>query len=287
MASTESGSSRFKPFKFTERPPPPPPKDPAYLLRNNNRSTTSLGSPELLPSSSQTAPASPISPSIQYAIRRANSPSPSPFSSPENNHMDQSSTSLLSPPTQQQQQLIDAATASTSTGQGGSTSVEGRQRQTQMTLTKKDKALAFLKFPKRSPRTPPAAAWSEEDPTPGSEDDAISLPWNFQHNIHVDEGWWDVMEEASEATRLRWQSAPILSSAEERTIMAFAGLSVEGRRRVPHLTGGPVLAGYASRRWRDWPIESVEERGMDALSEKVIRNSCLCLGTLGSAELLW
>ncbi|CAA7262091.1 unnamed protein product [Cyclocybe aegerita] len=227
MASAESGTSRFKTFKFTERPPPPPPKDPAYLVRNNNRSTTSLGSPELLPSSSQTAPASPISPSIQYAIRRANSPSPSPFSSPENNHMNQSSTSLLSPPTQQQQQQPIDATASTSTTQGGSMSGEARQRQTQMTLTKKDKALAFLKFPKRSPRTPPAAASSEDDPTPGSEDDAISLPWNFQHNIHVDEGYMGIPPS--------WSTSLAAAGFTEDEIAAIQARRAAGSRSPPDL----------------------------------------------------
>ncbi|KAF9480273.1 hypothetical protein BDN70DRAFT_857053 [Pholiota conissans] len=74
--------------------------------------------------------------------------------------------------------------------------------------TKKNNALAFLKFPKRSPRSPPAAGTSssapaasvlvignpistpeDELPPPPQEDDGISLPWNFQHNIHVDEGY--------------------------------------------------------------------------------------------------
>jgi hypothetical protein len=79
--------------------------------------------------------------------------------------------------------------------------------------SKKDKALGFLKFPKKSPRTPPAfnspstssggsrsgtptgvivisgSGGEEEDPQPPKDDDGISMPWNFQHNIHVDEGY--------------------------------------------------------------------------------------------------
>src|SRR3954468_12832093 len=112
MASADSSSvSRFKGFKFSttsSRPPPLPPKDPVYLQRQQSRSQASLLTPEL-------SPGSPLSPSIQYAIRRANSPSPSPFSAAGNNHMNQSASSLLSPQPVQQQppQNTDDTTTTT------------------------------------------------------------------------------------------------------------------------------------------------------------------------------
>ncbi|KAF8889070.1 hypothetical protein BD779DRAFT_1672030 [Infundibulicybe gibba] len=45
---------------------------------------------------------------------------------------------------------------------------------------KKEKSRLFG-FVKRSPKSPPPASTAD--------DDSISLPWNFQHNIHVDEGF--------------------------------------------------------------------------------------------------
>ena len=169
-------NSRFSRFKFTPRPPPPPPKDDIYQRPNPSQRSLALP-PAIDP------PASPLSPTAQYALRRANSPSPSPFSAVENNYvapnnaMNYSTPSLLSP------------------------SVEGIPGSRQTTATKKDKALAFLKFPKRSPRTPPAAPAGtsssapassvlvignpvngvDDDLTPPPQEDAgISMPWNFQ-----------------------------------------------------------------------------------------------------------
>ncbi|EFI26903.1 STE/STE20/PAKA protein kinase [Coprinopsis cinerea okayama7 len=55
----------------------------------------------------------------------------------------------------------------------------------------KEKALSFLKFGKRSPKSPPTkdASWdSAVPPLPSNGDDGISTPFNFQHNIHVNEG---------------------------------------------------------------------------------------------------
>ncbi|KAF8901034.1 hypothetical protein CPB84DRAFT_1847015 [Gymnopilus junonius] len=179
MTSTDSSSSsRFNPFRFKEKPPPLPPKDPVYQQRSPPPTATDDPRVSLLDS--------PLSPSIQYAIRRANSPSPSPLFAAESiRSMSRSSPELLPV------KSIEPSIADTT-------------RQT--TASKKDKALAFLKFPKRSPRSPPSTATGtsssassvivigsasaeEPDPPPPQEDDGISLPWNFQHNIHVDEGY--------------------------------------------------------------------------------------------------
>ncbi|PPQ90271.1 LOW QUALITY PROTEIN: hypothetical protein CVT25_013096 [Psilocybe cyanescens] len=139
------------PFKFTSKPPPLPPKDAVYQLRNTQQSSSRVS---LVPDSPV-----PSSPSVQYATRRANSPFAA--DSMINNN---SASDLLSP-------------------QDNRSSAP-------------KKGLAFLKFPKRSPKSPPpppdtpilVIANDEPDPPPPEEDDGISLPWNFQHNIHVDEG---------------------------------------------------------------------------------------------------
>ena len=193
MASTESNSSRFNPFKFNSKPPPLPPKDPIYLRSPPAPTTAFVGDNT---TTTTTAPSSPISPTIQYAIRRANSPSP--FSSVENNHifatnMNYSASSLLSPPPSSQPPQQVQRQDSTSSKHSN-----GNSRHISTTSSKKDKALAFLKFPKRSPRSPPppqagpsnlstidsvmviGSDEGEDVPPPPQEDDNISLPWNFQ-----------------------------------------------------------------------------------------------------------
>jgi len=193
MASTEPNSSRFNPFKFNSKPPPLPPKDPIYLRSSPAPTTAFVGDN----TTTTTAPSSPISPTIQYAIRRANSPSP--FSSAENNHvfatnMNYSASSLLSPPPSSQPQQVQRQDSTSSSKHS-----HGNSRHISTTSSKKDKALAFLKFPKRSPRSPPlpqagplhlgssidsvmviGSDEGEDVPPPPQEDDNISLPWNFQ-----------------------------------------------------------------------------------------------------------
>ena len=58
--------------------------------------------------------------------------------------------------------------------------------------TRKDKALAFLKFPKRSPRSPSGSGGGEgfgnedlENPPPPEPDSRISTPWNFQVRLFL------------------------------------------------------------------------------------------------------
>ncbi|KIK09564.1 hypothetical protein K443DRAFT_127473 [Laccaria amethystina LaAM-08-1] len=173
MASTNTASSppnstlktsRFstlKVFKFASReknlkPPPLPPKD-AYYLRN--RSLASL-SPDAL----SLPPNSPLSPQPIYQYARRLSPEPN------QTHPSQSTMSLVS----------SAASAKSSP------SAERSRPQSQK------KALSFLKFPKRSPKSPSAksvGASEQLEPPPPTDDEGISLPWNFQHNIHVDEGY--------------------------------------------------------------------------------------------------
>ncbi|EDR09394.1 uncharacterized protein LACBIDRAFT_293888 [Laccaria bicolor S238N-H82] len=162
--NSTSKTSRFstlKVFKFSSKeknlkPPPLPPKD-AYYLRN--RSLASLS-----PDSLSLPPNSPLSPQPIYQYARKPSPEP------HQTHPSQSTMSLVS----------SAASAKSSP------SAERSRPQSQK------KALSFLKFPKRSPKSPSvkSVGTSEQlEPPPSTDDEGISLPWNFQHNIHVDEGY--------------------------------------------------------------------------------------------------
>ncbi|KAF9468310.1 hypothetical protein BDZ94DRAFT_1246477 [Collybia nuda] len=70
--------------------------------------------------------------------------------------------------------LVSSATSARSFSPADPPSGESRK--------KKGKASSFFRFGKRGPRSPQTAGSSPSD-------DGISLPWNFQHNIHVDEGY--------------------------------------------------------------------------------------------------
>ncbi|KAI0651205.1 hypothetical protein C8Q79DRAFT_996729 [Trametes meyenii] len=153
MATSSKQNSRFsslKVFKFAagSKPPPLPPKDP---FRLPNPSLPSLGN-SLSPDSLPSQPATPLS--AQYATL-LRSPSPSPSYAP-----------TLSPP----------ASSMSPESAGPRKSI-----------------FKFSSFGKR-PKTPKTAesgyyAASESSQPPDQADDpSISLPWNFQHNIHVDEG---------------------------------------------------------------------------------------------------
>jgi len=171
-------SSSFRPFKFSNsnnsKPPPPPPKDPVYLQLRSASSRVSL-----LPTPT---PDSPLSPSIQYAIRRANSPA-------MNSSSDFLSPPQPPPPPQSDSYFYTNPNGSTSNANISINTNNGVSSRHMSAASKKDKALAFLKFPKRSPRSPPpsnelqpviAIGSNDDDPPPPQEDDGISLPWNFQ-----------------------------------------------------------------------------------------------------------
>ncbi|TFK71530.1 hypothetical protein BDN72DRAFT_431782 [Pluteus cervinus] len=156
--SVNSRASRFstlKVFKFQtkdkSKPPPLPPKDPYYL---NNRSLASL-----VPDS---APNSPLytNPNFTCAESSANTMNPNP-----------SSISLVS-----------SVTSAKSSQPSDANHLQVREK----------KSMSFFKFGKRSPKSPSlktSPSSIEDVPPPPTPDDNISMPWNFQHNIHVDEGY--------------------------------------------------------------------------------------------------
>ncbi|KAF8954438.1 hypothetical protein BDZ97DRAFT_467413 [Flammula alnicola] len=150
-------------------------------------------------------------------------------------------------------------------------SVTSNNRQTTMSVaSKKDKALAFLKFSKRSPRSPPPGTSSsapstsssgsvivisnsisassngsdEGDlPPPPQEDEGISLPWNFQHNIHVDEGYVGIPPS--------WSTSLASAGFTEEEIAAIQARRAAGVRSPPDLRylynerpRSPALAGF-------------------------------------------
>ncbi|KAG5644279.1 hypothetical protein DXG03_008764 [Asterophora parasitica] len=149
-------SSRFstslKAFKFStkdkEPKPPPLPPKDLYFIQTN-KSLVSLSHDSL------SIPGSPLSPHSQR-LR-------------PDMHMNQSSVSLVS-----------SATSARSFSPADLAPPAQLQR-------KKSKGSGFFKFVRRSPKgaSSKSPAGSEAPP---SEDEGISMPWNFQHNIHVDEG---------------------------------------------------------------------------------------------------
>ncbi|KAM5537386.1 hypothetical protein V8D89_008905 [Ganoderma adspersum] len=159
MATSSKQNSRFsslKVFKFAAapKPPPLPPKDPYYLPNPSLRSLGNSLSPDSL---SPSQPPTPLS--AQYATL-ARSPSPTPSYAP--------SRITVSP---------------YSTSSNFSESASSRKGLFKFS--------AFGRRPK-TPKTAESSHSASSEPLPPPEpidDPSISLPWNFQHNIHVDEGF--------------------------------------------------------------------------------------------------
>lgn len=148
MASSSKPNSRFstlKAFKFNQprdadSPPPPPPKDDYYL---NNRSLNTL-SPDSIPST-------PMSTHSGYGGQQ----------------------SAWRPSNHSAVSLVSEATSGAHTGE---TSAAGSGK-------KSGVAKSLFKFGKRSPKSPSihtVAAEENHSPSQSQEDEAISLPWNFQ-----------------------------------------------------------------------------------------------------------
>ncbi|TFK24887.1 hypothetical protein FA15DRAFT_669093 [Coprinopsis marcescibilis] len=152
-------SSRFstlKAFKFGSRegngkPPPPPPKDDYYL---RNRSMASLS-----PDAFSLPPNSPLSPRHNMY------------------------TSQTSPDPNQSTMSLASSVAS------GAMSTQGESKSRPQSRGK-ERLTSFLRIGRRSPKSPPSRAGTadELDAGPPQEDGSISMPFNFQHNIHVDDG---------------------------------------------------------------------------------------------------
>ncbi|TCD67123.1 hypothetical protein EIP91_000463 [Steccherinum ochraceum] len=160
--SASRQNSRFsslKVFKIagsSSKGPQPPPKDPYYLA---NPSLASLGqslAPDL--------PSHPITPVVSRNASSARSPSPSPSYSTSHYAP---STTVLSP--------SNSALSPDSAGSKRSLF----------------KLPSFSRRPSR-PKTPKSTKSGRSDTSEAPEpveDPSISMPWNFQHNIHVDEGF--------------------------------------------------------------------------------------------------
>ncbi|KAH8084858.1 hypothetical protein BXZ70DRAFT_563337 [Cristinia sonorae] len=161
MATSPSGrqTSRFSSlnvFKIagsSSKAPPPPPKDPYYLP---NHSLVSL-STTVAPQETQSQPITPI-----YSRYAASARSPSPSPSYSTSHHAPSTSTLLSPP--------PATNGALSPDSAGS-----------------KRGFRLPSFTRR-PKTPKSAKSEPVVPPSPAEDPSISMPWNFQHNIHVDEG---------------------------------------------------------------------------------------------------
>ncbi|KAF8644002.1 hypothetical protein AX16_008719 [Volvariella volvacea WC 439] len=174
--SQTSKSSRFstlKVFKFQPKdkgtkPPPLPPKDTNNYYLNPNKSFASLVPvPDSVPSSplpTQQVYRNPYPPSITSVTMNMNP--------------NQSSISLVSTAPSAKSSILppsEAPHGASASGSGGS--------------AKKEKGLSFFKFGKRGSKASSTKSPVDDSrpPTP-TDDENISMPWNFQHNIHVDEG---------------------------------------------------------------------------------------------------
>ncbi|PSS37248.1 hypothetical protein PHLCEN_2v886 [Hermanssonia centrifuga] len=156
MSSSRQNSrfSTLNVFKFgAQKPPPPPPKDPYYLANHSLVSLAQTVSPESYPSN----PVAPMSAGPAYSVR---SPSPGPSYTT-------SSAPAYAP-------SRSTSSTSLSTESGSMSSRKGFF-----------KSLSLGKRPK-TPKSAPSSLPSEQPLDPG-EDPSISMPWNFQHNVHVDE----------------------------------------------------------------------------------------------------
>ncbi|KAL4253799.1 protein kinase superfamily protein [Abortiporus biennis] len=164
MATSKQNTrfSTLKVFKFTaSKPPPPPPKDPYYL---SNPSMPSL-SQVLSPDASSSQPPTPLStapPSAMFTVG-ARSPSPSPSYAASQ----YTSASLATSPS--------------------SSSLSPESASSKRGLFKLP-SMSFAKRP-RTPKQPKAETAPPMSPPEPVDDGSISMPWNFQHNIHVDEGF--------------------------------------------------------------------------------------------------
>ncbi|PFH46285.1 hypothetical protein AMATHDRAFT_8016 [Amanita thiersii Skay4041] len=225
MANTTSGpsltnnstnkSARYSTLKVlqfmskdkNQRPPPPPPKDPCYT----NRSHTSL-SPDTL----SLPPQSPMSPYYHHHQHHqfSNRTSPDPT---------QSSVSLLSSAASAKSSAVDTTQSQTS------------QRQSRL----KAKASSLFTFVKRNKSLTRKNKNADRPPSPPSDDAGISMPWNFQHNIHVDEGFvglppsWTTQLVSAGATK-----EEIAAAIQARRMAALSQGQqqlYEGRPQTPNL----------------------------------------------------
>ncbi|KAH6904493.1 STE/STE20/PAKA protein kinase [Coprinopsis sp. MPI-PUGE-AT-0042] len=224
--STSFGSrfSTLKAFKFgakdkDNRPPPPPPKDDYYSM---NRSMASLS-----PDAMSLPPHSPLS--------------------PRQNGMYPSQTSSINP------NPSTMSLASSIASGVSSPPLEGTRPQSKL----KGKARSFLRFGRKSPRSPSTKTDDEHEPPPVPQDDgSISSPFNFQHNIHVDDGlvglppsWTTVLAERgfTEEEIMALQSRRVNAASPNQAILNTRPASPTIRH--PYQTGstssgitGPIIS---------------------------------------------
>ncbi|KAF5327955.1 hypothetical protein D9758_016782 [Tetrapyrgos nigripes] len=145
------------------KPPPLPPKD--YYFRNN-RSLASLS-----PESNPGTPATPASASLAPA-------SLTPGGTPSNLQAQYAQNTGLLHPSSSSMSLVSSVDYTSDT-------------QTIDRAPLKKKKSSFFKL-RRSPNSPSVMSSTTGDdlgPDIATEDESISMPWNFTHNIHVDEAY--------------------------------------------------------------------------------------------------
>ncbi|KAL0575095.1 hypothetical protein V5O48_006871 [Marasmius crinis-equi] len=192
--SSSSKSSRFSSFKvfgkFSKEkdslkpPPPPPPKDPYYM---NNRSLVSLQYPQdPIPEAPYSASPHPIGTAYATsgaAMNRPNFQNTPSFAS-QRPPMNAASSSLS---------LASSSSLVSSPDIGMSNQQQQQQQQPPPTKSRgSKKAGSIFNFGRKNSKSPSVRSATVDDEMmslhSNGDDENISTPYNFSHNIHVDEG---------------------------------------------------------------------------------------------------
>ncbi|KAF9264478.1 hypothetical protein L218DRAFT_1026857 [Marasmius fiardii PR-910] len=165
---------KFSKEKESLKPPPPPPKDTYYL---NNRSLVSLNYPQ--------EPIPPTPPFIGTAYAASsNTMGPSKSQYAASVHSKRPTN-----PTSSSLSLASSASLVSSPSDIGPSSQQQQQSQPP-TKSSAQKISGLFKF-RRGAKSPSGRSGIVDDEIMSlqstGDDENISTPWNFQHNIHVDD----------------------------------------------------------------------------------------------------
>ncbi|KAK7045473.1 hypothetical protein VNI00_007726 [Paramarasmius palmivorus] len=184
-SASSSKSSRFSSLKVfgkfsrekdSLKPPPPPPKDPFYL---RNRSLVSLHYPQ------ESMPATPVTP---HSIGTAYAASTTVIGSSHSHYAP--SEHPTRPPLNATSSTLSLSSSSASFVSSPSDTIVTNQPPPPLPKQPQQKKSGFFPF-RRGTKSPSIRSNSVDDQMSlqsNGEDENISTPYNFQHNIHVDDG---------------------------------------------------------------------------------------------------
>ncbi|KAJ8075133.1 hypothetical protein PM082_019460 [Marasmius tenuissimus] len=168
---------KFSKEKDSLKPPPPPPKDSYYL---NNRSLVSLQYPQ-----------EPIPPTPASTIGTAYAASGAGMKQSTSQYA--ASIHSQRPPLNAASSSFSLASSSSLVSSPSETSMSGQPQQQQQGSSKSwsQKGAGLFKFARKGSKSPSVRGAAVDDEMmslhTNGEDENISTPYNFQHNIHVDD----------------------------------------------------------------------------------------------------